>query len=574
MIFHPHSGPKSSPLPFTKSRSHERRERGHNSFTNREALWQQLEQQSDKRWDMVVVGGGIIGAGVLREATRLGLSILLIEQKDFAWGTSSRSSKMVHGGLRYIAQGDIKLTRQSVQERERLFTEAPGLIYNTSNYFLIKKWQIPGRYIMGLVLALYDKLAGIKDRRFISALKVSQHFPGINEDDIKGACCYSDAGTDDARLVLRILQESVQAGGQILNYVKAVKLNKTDGKVTGVQVENIADDTAQNKPALTINASVVINATGAWADNLRGQVVQKKSIRPLRGSHMIFSQRKFPVNGSLMIFHPRDKRPVFIFPWEGATVVGTTDLDHDRDLDIEASITKEEVDYLFEVLSTHFPAKKLSVKDVIASYAGVRPVMSSNKNKAPSKERRDHAVWAENGLVTVSGGKLTTFRLTALDALKAAGPWLNKNRVSSQTDVILDQRIFSPLDPELMVGFTSYNTNWLKRLSGRYGAEAKELLNHARKDETGLIETTEFCLAELRWAARNESVVHLDDLLLRRTRLGLLLKNGAEQLFTKLERICKQELGWDKDKWQLEVSRYRNIWQNHYSLPTSVTSSS
>jgi len=537
------------------------------TFTDRNELWQQLKQNPDKHWDMIVVGGGIIGAGVLREATRLGLSVLLIEQKDFAWGTSSRSSKMVHGGLRYIAQGDIKLTRQSVQERERLFAQAPGLIYHTKNYFLIKKWQFPGRYIMGLALMLYDKLAGIKDHHFINASQVSQFFPDINKDDIKGAYYYSDTGTDDARLVLRILQESVLAGGQVLNYARAIKLNRTDGKVTGIQIENVADETTEKKPSLTINASVVINATGAWADNLRGQVGKKKCIRPLRGSHMIFAQQRFPIDGILMILHPRDKRPVFIFPWEGATVVGTTDLDHDGDLDIEASITGEEVDYLFEVLTTYFPANKLSEKDVIASYAGVRPVMSSDKSKAPSKERRDHAVWTEKGLVTVSGGKLTTFRLTALDALKAAGPWLNKNRVSSQTDVIVDQRVFSPVDPELMNGFASYDTNWLKRLSGRYGAEAKELLNLARKEENELIKTTQFCLAECRWAARNESVVHLDDLLLRRTRLGLLLKNGAEELFAKLEIICNQELGWDKNKWQKEVFRYQNIWRNHYSLP-------
>lgn len=545
------------------------REKNFNSFTNREALWQHLEQQPDKHWDVIVVGGGIIGAGVLREATRLGLSTLLIEQKDFAWGTSSRSSKMVHGGLRYIAQGDIKLTRQSVRERERLFAEAPGLIYHTGNYFLAKKWQFPGRFIMGLVLALYGKLAGVKDHRFVNNSQVSQHFPGIKKEDLKGANYYSDTGTDDARLVLRVLQESVQAGGQVLNYIRAIRLNKTDGKVTGVQIENMADETAIKKPTLTINASVVINATGAWADNLRGQLIKQKCIRPLRGSHMIFSKQRFPIDGILMILHPRDKRPVFIFPWEGTTVVGTTDLDHDKDLNIEASITTEEVDYLFEILSERFPAKKLSVQDVIASYAGVRPVMGSDKNKAPSKERRDHAVWAEKGLVTVSGGKLTTFRLTAIDALTAAKPWIGRTSSFDETKRTKDTRVFSAVSSQLLAKFSNFDQDWLNRLIGRYGYNAKELLDRAKVKETKWIETTQFCLAECRWAASNESVVHLDDLLLRRTRLGLILEKGAEQLLPELEKICMDELGWNGEKWQYEVSRYQNIWQKYYSLPTA-----
>ncbi len=543
------------------------------TFTDREALWQQLAQQPDKCWDVIVVGGGIIGAGVLREVTRRGLSAILIEQKDFAWGTSSRSSKMVHGGLRYIAQGDIKLTRQSVQERERLIAEAPGLIYRTKNYFLIKKWQFPGRFIMSLVLALYDKLAGIKDHRFVDASQVSKHFPGINKNQIKGACYYSDTATDDARLVLRVLQESIATGARVLNYVRAIKLIKIDDRVSGIQIEKVDDEQAGKQQTLSLKASVVINATGAWADALRGQIVTEKCIRPLRGSHIIIARQRLKVDGILAVLHPKDKRPVFIFPWEGVTVIGTTDLDHAQDLNIEASISSAEVDYLFEILSLHFPDKKLSVKDVIATYAGVRPVMSSDKSKSPSKERRDHAVWADKGLVTVSGGKLTTFRLTALDALKAAEPWLDKNQTSEEINIAADERVFSSIDAKWRANFDCYDQDWIQRLIGRYGNNTEALLSGASEQEIELISTTQFCLAECRWAARNESVVHLDDLLLRRTRLGLLLKNGAEQLLPKLQEICLQELGWDQQKWQYEVSRYQNIWQQYYGLPSKTVPS-
>ncbi len=532
------------------------------SFTDRNALWQQLKQEPDTHWDVVIVGGGIIGAGVLREAARRGLKALLIEQRDFAWGTSSRSSKMVHGGLRYISQGDIKLTRHSVRERERLLKEAPGLIERIGYYFLLRKGKFPGRWAMGLILTVYDKLAGSKDHCYVNKETVSKEFPGICSDDLTGASYYTDSTVDDARLVLRVLQEAIQAGGQVMNYVHAKDLLKADsadnsGQVRGLVVEDVASlDGGQSSEQLQLNASVVINATGAWADRLRSEVIDEKRIRPLRGSHLIFSRRQLPVEAALTLFHPEDKRPVFIFPWEGATLIGTTDFDHRDDLDNEASITQVEVEYLMRILHDYFPDSRLAVEDIISSYSGIRPVIGSDTNKDPSKERRDTAVWAEQGLVTVSGGKLTTFRLTAIDALNAAQAWLEQREPAENGD-----QVFTVPDSQATRG------SWLSRMSGRYGNNAIHLLANAHEGEQDLIGETEFCLAECRWAAEHESVVHLDDILLRRTRLGLLLKNGAEELFPSVEEICRQVLGWDNIKWQQEVSRYRVIWRQHYSLP-------
>ena len=537
-------------------------------FTNREALWQQLKNEPSRKWDIIVIGGGIIGAGVLREASRLGLSALLIEQNDFASGTSSRSSKMVHGGLRYIAQGDIKLTKHSLQERERLLSEAPGLIYRTKNYFLIKKGQFPGRLIMSLVLKFYDWLAGHKSQRFVKTDELLEYFPDLKIKKLKGACYYSDTGTDDARLVFRVLQEAIQAGGKVLNYVRAENLIKSNENVTGIKLKNISEHGSIKQESLEINAKVIINATGAWADNLRSQMIDEKRIRPLRGSHLIFSHKRFPIDGMLMILHPKDDRPVFVFSWEAATVVGTTDLDHDASLNMEASITTEEVDYLFEILTYHFPEKKLTIKDVIASYAGVRPVMGTDKKKDPSKERRDHAVWSDNGLVTVTGGKLTTFRLIALDALQAAKPWLCTSQLSSTIETEPNKRVFQAIDEKLLSEFSHLDQQWLERLKGRYGNNSKHLLSYAKKSESEFIDNTLFCVAEIRWAAKNESVVHLDDLLLRRTRLGILLKNGGEELFTKIRIICQQELGWDDKKWLEELARYKEILKKYYSLPS------
>ncbi len=532
---------------------------------NREELWQSLSQHNSQPWDVIVVGGGITGAGVLREAARQGLRALLVEQRDFAWGTSSRSSKMVHGGLRYLAQGDLKLTRHSLQERERLLKEAPGLVNRMSYYMLLRKGQFPGRLAMSLVLKLYDLIAGVKDNCYCKPEALKGVFPGINNQQLRGACYYTDAVTDDARLVLRVLQESLKNSecGQIaaLNYVKANKLLKQKGRVTGLVVEDV-----ETGREIELQSSVVINATGAWADRLRNEVNPEQRVRPLRGSHLIIPHQRLPVSAVVTAFHPKDKRPVFIFPWEGATVIGTTDLDHSGDLNTEASIDAEEFDYLLELVNLQFPASGITRDDVLATYSGVRPVIASDKASKsssckPSKERRDHAVWSDAGLITVSGGKLTTFRLIAKDALKAAQPWLS---VSGKR--VSDSNVFSPTHLTSEDLFP-HDFPRSKRLLGRFGDDSALLLKAAETHEHNVIDSTEYCLAECRWSLKNESVLHLDDLMLRRTRLGLLLKDGGTELFDDLRYMFTDELGWCRDRWEQECERYNTIWQQHYSLP-------
>jgi glycerol-3-phosphate dehydrogenase len=526
-------------------------------FTNREAQWQAL-QQGERDWDLVVVGGGIIGAGILREAARRGLKTLLVEQRDYAWGTSSRSSKMVHGGLRYISHGDIKLTKDSLRERERLLREAPGLIERMGYHFTLRKGQFPGRIPFGLVLWLYDKLAGIKDHRYFNRASFAKHYTGVNLDGVTGAMYYTDTVTDDARLVLRVLQEAIIAGGVAINYSRAQSLIKHDGQVTGVVLQDV-----ESEEQVELRCKAVINATGAWADRLRNEVNPEKRIRPLRGSHLVLPSKRLPVTDSLSLFHPVDKRPVFIFPWEGTTVVGTTDLDHREEVDQEAAISNEELNYLLQIVHAMFPDHNITQDDIISTWSGVRPVIGSETSTDPSKERRDHAVWVDDGLVTVSGGKLTTFRLIALDALNAAEPSLGSSSIQESNDVIFRS-------PSVGVEqMATENNEWAQRLIGRYGDYARTLLDDATAGERQLIGNTQFCLAECRWAARHESVQHLDDLLLRRTRLGSLLENGGESLFPALALICSEELHWDSARWQAEEARYREIWRKHYYLPTA-----
>lgn len=522
------------------------------SINWREETWSQLAQP----WDIIVIGGGITGAGILREATRLGLHVLLLEQRDFAWGTSSRSSKLVHGGLRYLKEGKIGLTRASVHERERLLDEGPGLIDPLGFLLATYRGDHPGRWMYQAGLAVYDLLALQWSHQRYGAADFQKLAPNILQEGLKGGFRYGDAQTDDARLVLRVMREAVAAGGTALNYVTAETLLRSNGQVCGVQVrDGVSGATA------ALSARVVINATGAWADRLRGQVGAAPRIRPLRGSHLIFSAQRLPLSQAISFLHPFDRRPVFIFPWEGVTLVGTTDVDHDLALDVEPAITPAEVTYLMAAADAQFPSLRLTVADVIASYAGVRPVIGSGQVD-PSKESRDHVVWEEAGLLTVTGGKLTTFRLIALDVLREV-----RHRLPTLPTINSEQSVLNQFDTQLSASLTEAQR---RRLLGRYGAEAVAVVAAAQPGELEPLPGTLTLWAELRWAARAEGVVHLDDLLLRRVRLGLLLPAGGAAYLPRVRALCQAELGWDDARWQAEEEAYRALWQRCYSLPDAA----
>ena len=306
----------------------------------------------------------------------------------------------------------------------------------------------------------------------------------------------------------------------------------------------------------------MINATGAWADRLRNEVNSEIRIRPLRGSHIIIPKSLYPVSNVMTFLHQDDKRGVYVYPWEGTTVLGTTDLDHAEDLDIEASISNQETDYLLSAFNLQFPNNQLTRADVISTWAGVRPVIGAEQGKNPSKERRDHAVWSDNGLITVSGGKLTTFRLIALDALNTAADSLAKPAPVSDDSMFITPAISADdLLPD--------NPQWAQRLLGRYGKKAQILLAESNTHEHVSLGETEFCLAECLWAIKHEAVEHLDDLLLRRTRLGMCLPRGGDVLYPALKAIFSAERHWDDGRWETEVTRYEAIWNSYYSLPNN-----
>jgi glycerol-3-phosphate dehydrogenase len=519
----------------------------------REQTWRRVVDHPGP-WDVVVVGGGITGVGIVHEATRRGLSALLVEQNDFASGTSSRSSKLVHGGLRYLAQGDLRLTWQAVQERERLLDELPGLVEPIGFLMASYEGDKLGRRLMRTGLRLYDLFgAGVKHKP-LSAADLQMLAPRLRLERLTGGFWYRDAQTDDARLVLRVLLDALASGAAALNYAKVEELLSNAGRVSGVVLRDRETGRVEH-----VRARVVVNATGAWADTLRASVGEKPVIRPLRGSHLLFPSWRLPVAQAVTFRDPKTARPLFAYPWEGLTLLGTTDLDHQEPLDAPPRISDVEAATMVEAARAAFPGISLHVSDAVSSYSGVRPVIGTGKAD-PSKESRDHVIWNESNLVTVTGGKLTTFREIAREAVDALG-------LSAERRVAKRGRFARP---PTSVHWGELDALERRRLAGRHGAWTPALVESARDGELTRIPETWFLWAELRHAARIERVVHLEDLLLRRVRAGLLLPDGGREHLPRVRAICQPELGWTDERWDEEEAAYLETWARQHRPPTEA----
>ncbi|HUR40549.1 MAG TPA: glycerol-3-phosphate dehydrogenase/oxidase [Verrucomicrobiae bacterium] len=497
------------------------------------------------RVDLVIIGGGITGAGLFREASRLGLNVLLLEQADFASGTSSGSSKLVHGGLRYLKTGQWNLTLESVRERQRLLREAAGLVERQPFLMPLYRGMKPGRTALRFGLWLYDRMAGSghAPSRYIDAAQALALEPSLRRTGLLGAMLYDDARTDDARLVLRLIFESAGRRAIARNYTRAVELLRADGKVCGVGVQDLLDSSVRE-----IHAAMVINATGAWAEGLsQGEAPR---LRPLRGSHFVFPAAKLPLGRAVSWLHPRDRRPIFAYPWEGATLYGTTDLDHNESRYQHPRMSPDEHQYLLEGLAHQFPDLQLHAGDATSIYSAVRPVVAGGKAD-PSAESRESALWSAPGVVGITGGKLTTFRVTARQVLAKA----------------------AEQDPRFVPGAGRLfaETPSAQRLDGRLGSAAVRMREEMLAIEQAPLGETPYSLAELRWAARHEQVVHLDDLLLRRTRIGLIAPHGGRALLQQVQPICEAELGWSAELWQDKVRRYLELWQRDHAPTLTVS---
>ncbi len=527
----------------------------------RERIWSNL----DIHWDMIIIGGGITGAGILCAATRAGLKALLLESNDFASGTSSRSSKLVHGGFRYLKNGQIKTTIESVRERERLLREGKGLI-NQLGFLIIShnKDRIPPR-LYGIGLAIYDMLAMRWQHGYCDAERLRGLCPQLSSARVQCGYRYIDAFTDDARLVLRVLRQAVHEGGTAINYARVIDLLRDQkGFVRGVVVQDNADASGR---AWEVKADMVVNATGAWADDIRAINFKsgrspsrygQRHLRRLRGSHLIIPYNRLPLNRAVSFLHPLDHRPVFAFPWEGVTLFGTTDVDHDLPAQTDPWASEDERGYLLTALQFIFPELGLEPGDIQGTFSGIRGVLDTGK-RDPSRESREHVLWYENGLLTITGGKLTTFRLMA----KAVINFFRK-RYPDKIVNSPEQAILRPPE-DLPPVSRNLAPSLLLRLIGRYGIESQDMLASSDEAELTSVLTPPTVWAELRWAARAEGVVHLDDLLLRRVRIGLTLPNGGLEILDRIKTIVQPELNWSDERWTQEVKDYSILWQKCYA---------
>jgi glycerol-3-phosphate dehydrogenase len=520
--------------------------------TWRQQTWSDLDQS----WDVIVIGGGITGAGIFNMAAQKGLKILLLEARDFAFGTSSRSSKLVHGGIRYLKNRQNDVVRESVKERERLLHESDGLVDPLAFIFPSYENAHHETNMMKLGVIVYDLMAPKWQHRSLNTAQVKSALPAIHEDQLVGGVRYFDAKVDDSQLVMRVIMDGIRFGGSALNYASVIQLCKSPGgQVEGVMVQ---DQTGALQPEQKeLKASVVINATGPWSDELRQKVNGAPRLRRLRGSHIIFSQEKLPISAAVTMLHPRDNRALFAIPWENRTMIGTTDLDHTLKED-ETRMTRAELDYLLEAAQHTFKDFPVTEEDIISTFSGLRPVINTDA-PTPSKESRAHKIWEEDGLVTIAGGKLSIFRVMAADVL-------NYCHEKLPGEPKFDHRTPCFIHPKPKNRQDAKNPDWIM-MAGRLGEDVNSFFTDSNSEHLVPIDPLPQFWAELAWAAQHEAVVHLDDLLLRRVRMGLLLPKGGLNFSEQIRHLIQEPLGWSEDKWQEEVERYEMIWQKYYHIP-------
>lgn len=520
--------------------------------TWREHTWSALNQS----WDVIVIGGGITGAGIFNMAAQKGLKVVLLEANDFAYGTSSRSSKLVHGGIRYLRNRQYDVVKESVKERERMLRESDGLVDPLAFVFPSYEDSAHETKLMKLGVIIYDLLAPKWQHSFLNQRQAQEALPALSDKALIGGVKYHDARVDDSQLVLRVIMDGIRFGGSAINYAKVIRLCKADhGLVEGVVVE---DQTGRMTPThIEVRGKVVINAAGPWSDSVREAVNGPPKLRPLRGSHLVFSRDSLPLNAAVTMLHPQDNRAMFAIPWENRTLIGTTDLDHHLFED-ETRITPQEVEYLLEAAQYTFPDYPVSTTDIISTFSGLRPVINTNAAH-PSLESRAHQIWREEGLATVAGGKLTIFRVMAADVLNfcahelPGSPKFNHRAPCFIHPVTHDRQ-------------DRTNPDWVM-MAGRLGADVTTFFEESDPADLRPIDPIPQFWAELAWAAKNEAVVHLDDLLLRRVRLGILLPNGGLDLIDQIKHRVQHTLGWSDEVWAAEVNRYQNIWRENYYLP-------
>ncbi len=519
---------------------------------NRDEMVDRIEGESGA-WDLVIIGGGATGLGVAIDSASRGYSTLLLEQSDFAKGTSSRSTKLVHGGVRYLQQGNVALVLEALKERGLLRRNAPHLVHNLA--FVVPNydwWEGP---FYGVGLKLYDLLAGkhgFGPSKNISLEKTLEYIPTIETAGLRGGVIYFDGQFDDSRLAVNMAQTAAEQGATVVNYMGVSRLLKSQGFVRGV----VARDHESGRE-YEIAARAVINATGVFADQIRrmDSAVAKPMIAPSQGVHIVLDRDFLPGKGAILVPHTQDGRVLFATPWHNRVIVGTTDTAV-TETPLEPLPLAEELEFLLSHTAQYL-TKDPAPEDVLSMFAGLRPLVSMGEDENTAAISRDHTIHISgSGLVTITGGKWTTYRKMAEDTVDQAA-------VIAQ----LDER--PCVTQDLNIHGFHRNAAQFGDLSV-YGADARAIRALARQEpawDEVLHPHLTAIVAEVVWAVRHEMARTVEDFLARRTRALLLDARASMAAAPAVAEIMARELGRDK-RWQQEqIKVYQDLAAKYLMVP-------
>jgi glycerol-3-phosphate dehydrogenase len=525
---------------------------------NREMMLSQVRERGAELWDLIVIGGGATGAGVAVDAASRGFSVLLLEREDFAKGTSSRSTKLVHGGVRYLEQGNVSLVMEALKERGLLRQNAPHLVHDLA--FIVPNytwWEAP---FYGIGMKVYDLLAGkygFGRSRILSKEETLQRIPTLRQDGLRGGVVYYDGQFDDARLLIHLIETAVDYGAVALNYAPVVSLNKdSDGYVNGVVVKD-----SETGELLTLSARVVVNATGIFTDEIRRMADENVAgmVAPSQGIHLVLDRSFLRGDTAIMVPHTSDGRVLFAIPWHEHTVVGTTDTPIDA-ASYEPLPYEQEIEFVLETASQYLsrPPKR---EDVLSVYVGIRPLVKAGggDNGKTSSLSRDHTVHIDpSGLLTIVGGKWTTYRHMAEDTVNHAitlGKLADKDCVTRDLHVHGYAENYTELGSLAVYGSDAAQIRIL-------AAESSDLLKQLHPD-------LPYIAAEVVWAARHEMARTVEDVLARRTRALFLNAHAAIAMAPAVASLLARELSKD-EAWATEQTRIFRELAAQYTLAKTI----
>ena len=526
-----------------------------------------LAALADERYDLVIVGGGIVGAGALLDAASRGMKVALVEQDDIASGTSSRSSRLIHGGLRYLEQLRFGLVREALAERSRLLRLAPHLVRLEPLLFPLYGWPIVHRAFYGSGILLYDLLGSRLDGGFARHLSRGETLdwaPDLRRPGLQGSIVYHDGVEDDARYTLAVVRTALGLGARAVTRVRATGVVERDGRADGIRARDLVGGAE-----LEIRVDAVLDATGVWVAEAGAPLGSGARVRPSKGAHIVVRRERIRSRAGMTIRIPG--RVVFLVPWPGHWLIGTTDDDFHGPPD-RPSADAADVEQILRTVNDTLDVN-LGRDDIVGTYAGLRPLAVSGATGPTAKASREHRVTREaNGVVRIIGGKYTTYRVMGRDAVDAV---LGRDGARARPSATEELRLVGAADrPELDrlaadLARAGFEPEVAARLVDRHGTEAEKVVGLGLAQGLGgrLGPGVDAVESEVAWAVRREFALSIDDVLARRTRLAQELPDRGATIAPRVAAIMGTALGWDADRQASEVAAYVEGAEREYGVP-------